>query len=67
MKKKKTFTKTMTIAEVLKLDPNCTELLTSYGMHCFGCPFSQMETLEEAAEVHGFDVEELLNKLNKKA
>ena len=65
MKKGKVkFTKTMTIGEVLRLNPNCAQILTSYGMHCFGCPFSQMETLEQAAEVHGFDVEELLAKLN---
>ena len=64
MKKKTKFTKTMTIEQVLKLNPNCAELLTSYGMHCFGCPFSRMETLEQASEVHGFDVEELLSKLN---
>ena len=66
MKKKQVFVKTMTIEEVLRLNPNCAELLTSYGMHCFGCPFSRMETLEQAAEVHGFDVDELLEKLNKK-
>ena len=65
MKKKQKFTKTMTIEQVLTLNPNCAELLTSYGMHCFGCPFSRMETLEQASEVHGFDVEELLVKLNK--
>ena len=65
MKKKKVqITKTMTIGEVLRLNPNFAEILTSYGMHCFGCPFSQMETLEQAAEVHGFEVEELLSKLN---
>ena len=66
MKKKVEIKKTMTIDDVLKLNPNFAELLTSYGMHCFGCPFSRMETLEQAAEVHGFDVDELLEKLNGK-
>ena len=64
MKKKTQITKTMTIEQVLRINPNFAELLTSYGMHCFGCPFSRMETLEQAAEVHGFDVDELLGKLN---
>ncbi|MEI3401265.1 MAG: DUF1858 domain-containing protein [Clostridia bacterium] len=30
----------------------------------FGCPASQMETLQEACEVHGIDVEEVIEKLN---
>lgn len=34
------------------------------GMHCLGCPISRGETVEEAAEVHGNDVTELLEKLN---
>ena len=34
------------------------------GMHCIGCPASQMETLEEACAVHGIDVDEVVEKLN---
>ena len=34
------------------------------GMHCLGCPSSQGETIEEAAMVHGVDVDELVNMLN---
>ena len=30
------------------------------GMHCIGCPASMGETLEEAAMVHGVDVDELM-------
>ena len=35
-----------------------------YGMHCFGCPFSQMESLEDGCAAHGSDVNELVEKLN---
>ena len=45
----------------------CTEkasLLLEAGMHCLGCPASQAETLEEACDVHGIDVEELVKQLN---
>ena len=66
MKKKTIIKKTMTIEEVLTINPNFAEILTSFGMHCFGCPFSRMESLEQAAAVHGFDVDELLAKLNAK-
>ena len=66
MKKKLVIKKTMTIEKVLSLDPNYAPILLGFGMHCLGCPASRMETLEEAAMVHGFDVELLLEKLNEK-
>lgn len=56
--------KTMTIGELLEVAPEKAEILLESGMHCLGCPASQMETLEEACEVHGLDVEELVSKLN---
>ena len=57
--------KTMKIGELLAKAPEKAEILLSAGMHCLGCPASQMETLEEACAVHGIDVEELVEKLNK--
>ena len=57
--------KTMKIGELLAKAPEKAEILLSAGMHCLGCPASQMETLEEACAVHGIDVEELLANLNK--
>jgi len=33
-------------------------------MHCIFCPSAQMETLEEAAAVHGIDVNFLVNGIN---
>ena len=35
------------------------------GMHCLGCPASRGETVEEACMVHGIEVEELMEELNK--
>ena len=57
--------KDTTIGEILEKAPEKAELLLESGMHCLGCPASQMETLEEACEVHGIDVEEVVNKLNE--
>jgi hybrid cluster-associated redox disulfide protein len=34
-------------------------------MGCIGCPSAQMESLEQAAAVHGIDLEELLKSLNE--
>ena len=56
--------KTMTIGELLQTAPEKAEILLAAGMHCLGCPASQAETIEEACEVHGIDVNELVEKLN---
>ena len=58
------FNKDTKIGEIMEVAPEKAEILLSIGMHCLGCPASQAETIEEACEVHGVDVEELLEKLN---
>ncbi|HBR03724.1 MAG TPA: disulfide oxidoreductase [Ruminiclostridium sp.] len=57
-------TKEMTIGEVLRANPKAAQILMSFGMGCIGCPSAQAESLEEASEVHGMDVEELVKALN---
>ena len=56
--------KTMTIGQVLAMDRNTAAIMMEYGMHCMGCPMSQMESLEMACAAHGSDVDELIEKLN---
>lgn len=56
-------TKDMVIGDILKINPENARVLMEAGMHCLGCPSSQMETLEEACQVHGLDVEALIEKL----
>lgn len=63
--KKVKITKDMTLAEVLNYRNHAPEVLMGFGMHCFSCQVSQMETVEEAAMVHDCDLELLLNKLNE--
>ncbi len=57
--------KTTTIGKILAEAPEKAEILLQAGMHCLGCPASQAETIEEACEVHGIDVDELLKEINK--
>ena len=57
-------TKEMSIGEVLMIDPTTAAIMTEYGMHCMGCPYSQMESLEMGCAAHGMDVNELVEKLN---
>ena len=59
------FNKDTRIGEILEVAPEKAEILLNVGMHCIGCPASQMETIEEACEVHGIDVEDVLEKLNE--
>ena len=59
-----TFTKEIRIGELLEMAPEKADILLEAGMHCLGCPASRGESLAEACEVHGIDVEELLKKLN---
>lgn len=58
-------TKDMTIGEILRMKPEAAEVLMAMGMGCLACPSAQVETLEEACHVHGHDVNEILEKLNK--
>ena len=53
-------TKDMTIGELLQINEGLAPVLVAGGMHCIGCPSSQMETVEEAAQVHGIETELLL-------
>lgn len=58
-------TKDMTIGEVISKNTNATDILTSFGMGCVGCPSAQSESVEDACEVHGLSLEALLEALNK--
>ena len=56
--------KDMIIADLVAIDQNIIVILMRAGMHCIGCPSSQMETLEEAAAVHDIEIDLLLARLN---
>ena len=56
--------KSTMIGELLQIDQNIAPILLNIGMHSLGCPSSQMESLEEAAMVHGLDVDVLVNQIN---
>ncbi|OLS02283.1 DUF1858 domain-containing protein [Tissierella creatinophila] len=58
-------TKDMLIGELIRKKPEAVETLMEFGMGCVGCPASQMESLEEAAMVHGLNLDELMKALNK--
>lgn len=58
-------TKEMTIGQILQVKPEVAPVLLGMGMHCLGCPASQGESLEEAAMVHGMDIDELMKQISE--
>ncbi len=58
------YTKNMLVGDVIRSNPETVGVLMEMGLSCVGCPGSQMESLEEAAMVHGIDIEVMLKKLN---
>ena len=54
----------MSIASVMKLDPEVAPVFMSYGMHCLYCPHASAESIAEASLVHGINADELVKALN---
>lgn len=59
-------TKDTTIGELLQEHIEVAPVLLEIGMHCLGCPSAQMESLGQAAMVHGIDADLLVEKINAK-
>lgn len=60
----KQVTKDMIIGEILQVHQGVIPILMNSGMHCLGCPSSQMESLADACMVHGIDADALITELN---
>lgn len=60
----KKITENTTIFEALEINPNAAEILMAHGMHCLGCALAHGETVGEAANVHGADLDKMLEELN---
>lgn len=58
--------KDMLISDILQQGDvdKLAEVLMESGMHCLHCALAHGETLEQAAAVHGIDIDELVNRLN---
>lgn len=57
--------KEMTLAQIMQTKEDAPQILMSFGMGCVGCPSAQAESLEDAAMVHGLNLDELLEAINK--
>ena len=54
----------MSIASVMRLDPEVAPVFMSFGMHCLYCPHASAESIRDASAVHGIDADELVKALN---
>lgn len=58
-------TKKSKFSEIIR-DEGAREILMERGMHCFGCPMAMEETIEQGAEAHGLDADELVREINRR-
>lgn len=60
--------KDMKISEIMSIVPGAAAILAEYGLHCFSCSLSSLDTLEQGCALHGFSDEmlvEMLDDLNE--
>ena len=63
LESKKMISGDMLVGQIVNEYPQAVEILMEVGMHCLGCPSAQGESLEEAAMVHGIDIDSLMAKI----
>jgi hybrid cluster-associated redox disulfide protein len=55
------------LLNVSQESPRAAELLAEYGLHCLSCFFSEFDTLEMGAQVHGMsqaEVTDMITEIN---
>ena len=58
-------TKNSKIKEMIEEKPEVVAVFQKYGLGCVGCFAAALETVEEATEVHGIDLESFIKDLNE--
>lgn len=58
-------TRETVIGDILEVDEGAAKFFMDMGMHCLGCPASRGETVEQACDVHGVDVDKFLEEINE--
>ena len=57
-------TKDTIIFDIMQNVPETMPLFQEIGMHCMGCALATGESVEQACNAHGVDVDAFLAKLN---
>ena len=64
-RKSMNITEEMRVFEILDINHELEKVFNRHGLPCLGCPGAEQESLKEAAEGHGIDIESLLKDLNE--
>ena len=67
MKQDQIITKQTPIKALIEAHPGTQEILMGYGLHCVGCHFSEFDTIEDGAMMHGLsdeDIEFMIKDVN---
>ena len=57
-------TKDTLIVDLIQANPDAADVPFAHGMHCLGCALAHNETIEQATNAHGEDLEQILKELN---
>ena len=58
-------TKEMTIEDVVTNYPETIKVFMRAGLGCLGCSAARFEIIEQGAQVHGIDIDQLILDLNQ--
>lgn len=56
--------KNMSIEEVVKKHPETIAVFERYGLGCVGCRAALFENIQQGADVHGIEINGLIDSLN---
>ena len=56
--------KKMSIEEVVKKYPETIAVFERYGLGCVGCQAALFENIQQGADIHGIEVDTLIDSLN---
>ena len=56
--------KKMSIEEVVKKYPETIVVFERYGLGCVGCQAALFENIQQGADIHGIEVDTLIDSLN---
>ena len=60
-----TITKEMSIMDVVQKWPHTASIFMEFGMGCLGCAAARFENIEEGANAHGINADQLVAELNR--
>jgi len=58
-------TRDMAIEEVVSKYPETIKVFMQAGLGCLGCSAARFENIEQGAQVHGIDIDQLIVDLNE--